>query len=224
MTDGSFASLAREAARRYPAHDRFARHYAHGKLRGDPVFRFILERGLVPRGARLLDLGCGQGVLAALIATINEGHTIRGIELRARDVERARAAVPEARFDRDDIRTADFGHADVIALFDVLHYIAFAGQADVLRRVRAALTGGGVLLLRVADADGSARLHYTLAMDRLATALRGRWISRFHCKGVDVWRRELEALGFTVESHFMSEGTGFANVLLVARYDPLPLP
>ena len=222
MTGAFFAALARDAARRYPAHDRFARHFAHGKLRGDPVFRFVLEQGLVPRGARLLDLGCGQGVLAALLATAGESPSIRGIELRDRDVERARIAVPEARFERGDIRTCEFGRADVIAILDVLHYIDFDAQRDVLARAREALAGGGALLLRVADADGSASLHYTLAMDRLATALRGRWISRFHCKPAAQWRRELEALGFSVQNHPMSEGTGFANVLLVARYDPLP--
>jgi trans-aconitate methyltransferase len=220
VTDALFASLARDAARRYPAHDRFARHFAHGKLRGDPVFRFVLEHGLIPRGALLLDLGCGQGVLAALIATADESHAIRGIELRARDVERARSAVPEAQFDRGDIRTAAFGRADVVALFDVLHYIDLDAQRDVLARAREALAGGGVLLVRIADADGSLRMRYTLAVDRLAMALRGQWFGRFHCKAVDAWKRELEALGFSVESHPMAGGTGFANALLVARYDP----
>ena len=223
MTGAPFASLARDAARRSPAHDRFARHFAHGKLRGDPVFRFVLERGLIPRGARLLDLGCGQGVLAALVATTGQGHAIRGIDLRARDVERARSAVPEGRFDRADIRSADFGRADVIALFDVLHYIDPGAQRDVLARAREALAGGGALLLRIADADGGLRLGYTLAVDRIAMALRGQWFGRFHCRAAHAWRQELEALGFAVESHPMSEGTGFANVLLVARYDPLPL-
>lgn len=222
MTGDAFAALAREASRRYDPRDRYARHFAHGKLRGDPVFRFVLERGLIPPGALVLDLGCGQGLLGALLATASPGHAIHGIELRARDVERARIAVPEGRFDQGDIRTAPFGRAEAIALFDVLHYIDANAQRDVLTRAREALAGGGVLLLRVADADGSLKLAYTLAIDRLAMALRGQWHARFHCRPLGEWRRELAALGFTVEEHPMSEGTGFANTLLVARYDPLP--
>lgn len=219
MTE-AFAALAREASRRYDPRDRYARHFAHGKLRGDPVFRFVLEQGLIPRGARVLDLGCGQGVLAALIAATGEGHAIHGIDMRSRDVERARSAVPEARFDRGDIRTADYGHADVVALLDVLHYMDPDAQREVLRRAREALAEGGTLLLRVADADGSLRLAYTLAVDRLAMALRGQRFGPFHCRAAAAWRAELEALGFSVASHPMSGGTGFANVLLVARYDP----
>lgn len=44
---------------------RFAYHFARGKLGGDPVFLALLERGLLSDRARILDLGCGQGLLAA---------------------------------------------------------------------------------------------------------------------------------------------------------------
>jgi 2-polyprenyl-3-methyl-5-hydroxy-6-metoxy-1,4-benzoquinol methylase len=44
---------------------RFAYYFARGKLRGDPVYRAILESGLLLGRARVLDLGCGQGLLAA---------------------------------------------------------------------------------------------------------------------------------------------------------------
>ena len=49
MTAAFFRTLARDAARRYPARDRYARHFAFGKLTGDPAFRHLLEQGLIPR-------------------------------------------------------------------------------------------------------------------------------------------------------------------------------
>ena len=55
MTDRFFRALAKEAAARYPARDRYARHFAYGKLTGDPVFAHLLRGGLVPGGAHLLD-------------------------------------------------------------------------------------------------------------------------------------------------------------------------
>ena len=33
----------------------------------DPVFRHLLERGLIAPGARVVDIGCGQGLLASLL-------------------------------------------------------------------------------------------------------------------------------------------------------------
>ena len=62
-----FKRLAAAAAHRYEASDAFARHFARGKLRGDPVFLHLLEQGLLPAGGAILDLGSGQGVLESLV-------------------------------------------------------------------------------------------------------------------------------------------------------------
>lgn len=236
MSERFFRALARDAAARYPARDRFARHFAFGKLTRDPAFRHLLERGLIPQGARLLDLGCGQGVLEALLLSARERHArgdwpaswpappaprvMRGVDLRSRDVMRAQAACGrEAAFLRGDIRGADFGEVDTVVILDVLHYIDFAAQRDVLERVRSALGRGGTLLLRVGDKSASLRFRVTDAVDRAVMALRGHRLERLYTRPLDEWKRELAGLGFSVEAAPMSAGTPFANVLLVARYD-----
>ena len=45
----------------------FAWRFARGKLGLDPVFRHMLATGLIPPNARVLDIGCGQGLLASLM-------------------------------------------------------------------------------------------------------------------------------------------------------------
>lgn len=233
MSDEFFRALAHRAAERYRGSGRYARHFAFGKLTRDPFFRHVLEHGLIPPHARVLDLGCGQGLLAALLAAAREraaagdwparwpppaAASIHGIDLLPRDVERARAAGgPGATFDCADIRTRELGAADAVVMLDVIHYIDEAAQDDVLRRMRAALSGGGVLLLRVADAADSLRLRLTLAADRLAMRLRGARVGRYHCRPVEAWKRRLGEAGFRVEARPMSAGTPFANVLLVGR-------
>jgi SAM-dependent methyltransferase len=236
VTDAFFRTLAKEAAARYPPRDRFARHFAFGKLRGDPAFRHLLASGAIPRGARVLDLGCGQGLFAALIAAARARHakgewpsdqapppeprSYRGIDLMPRDVERAmHANATAAEFVAGDIRSTDFGRADAVVILDVLHYIDFPAQHDVLTRVRSALGDGGVLLLRVGDASTSLRFRYSVWVDRVVMALRGHRLQRLYCKPLALWVHELELLGFSVEARPMSAGTPFANVLLVARYD-----
>lgn len=215
MSDRGFRAAARRAADRYPARDRFARHYAYGKLTRDPAFEHLFTGGVIRDGMTLLDVGCGQGLLGALFA----GRiAYRGIELDRRDAERASAAVPGARIVQGDMRSCGFEPADAIAMIDVLHYVTPGEQVDALRRARAALSGGGVLLLRVADAAPSLRFRATLVLDRLAMRLRGRRPGPMHCRPVAEWCRLLEGTGFDVEEIPMSEGTPFANVLLVARY------
>lgn len=234
MTAPFTRTLARHAAARYAAHDRFARHFASGKLGGDPVFMHLLREGLLPSHARVLDLGCGQGLLAAAIAAAHELHgrgawpadwaepprhiEFHGVDLSARAIDRARTAGNGASFDCADLRHADLREADVVLLLDVLHYMARDAQEDLLRRVRSALAGGGMLLVRVADANGSLRFRITELTDRLITFARTRRFAPLHSRPVAEWIRLLQSLGFAVEARPMSDGTPFDNVLLMARY------
>jgi SAM-dependent methyltransferase len=220
VSGAAFRALARRAAARYPAGDRYARHFAYGKLTRDPAFAWLLASEHIPAGARLLDIGCGQGLLGALLAADERAVRYRGIDLGARDIERARAAAPPgSELMAGDMRTAEFGRADVVVLLDVLHYVRPDQQALVLRKARDALAGGGALLMRVADASAGIRFRITTAIDLAATNLRGRRVARLHHVQLPERRRALEQMGFRVEAVPMSEGTPFANVLLCARYD-----
>jgi 2-polyprenyl-3-methyl-5-hydroxy-6-metoxy-1,4-benzoquinol methylase len=218
--DADYRRLVEAASEPYRAAGRFAWHFARGKLGGDPAFRHFLEKELIPDGARLLDLGCGQGLLAALLAAAGAPRlsAYRGIELMARDVARAhRALGAGCGVEQGDIRRAAFGQADAVVILDVLHYMPIADQDDVLRRVRAALSPGGVLLLRVGDAAAGLPFRLSNWVDWTVAFVRGHGATRFHCRTVAQWRAALEALGFAVRAVPMSRGTPFANMLLVAR-------
>lgn len=222
--DAHYARLVEAASAPYRAAGRFAWHFARGKLGGDPVFAYLLQARLIPEHARLLDLGCGQGLLAALLAAARAPRlaAYRGVELMARDVARAhRALGPDCGVQQGDIRSAEFGSADAIVILDVLHYMSREDQDAVLARVRAALAPGGILLLRVGDAAAGLPFRLSNWVDWTVACARGHGATRFHCRSVAQWRSALEALGFTVHAEPMSRGTPFANVLLSAR---LPQP
>jgi SAM-dependent methyltransferase len=226
--------LVDAAAERYSTAGRFAYHFARGKLAGDPVFGALLARGLVPDAARILDLGCGQGLLAAWLMAAEESHragdwcagwpppptvwSFRGIELMPRDVARAREALTEiGEVEVGDVRTADLGAADLIVILDVLHYMDPASQEALLGRVRAALSPAGVLLLRIGDASGGLPFRISNWVDQAVLLVRGHGLVRLHCRSLEEWIGLLERLGFRADTIPMSENTPFANVLLVAR-------
>jgi SAM-dependent methyltransferase len=233
-TETAFDSIVAAAARFYAPAGRGARHFAHGKLRHDPAFAAILERGLVPDGARLVDLGCGQGVLAALLlaarAAFEQGRwpaqwpapprlaAALGVDLRGRAIRAARIALGDrARFEVGDARRVALPVCDAIVLLDVLHYLPAADQERLLAGCARALDPRGVLIARVADAGAGLRFAVTLAGDALVTMARGTWWPRFHCRRLGEWVGAFEHAGFRVETAPMSAGTPFANVLLVAR-------
>jgi SAM-dependent methyltransferase len=183
------AAVIAAAARAYVPAGRTPLHFARGKLRHDPVFRAIVARGLVPDGARLVDLGCGQGVLPAFLvaarACYERGEwpavwpapprlaAVLGVEQRRRAVAAARIAVGHAaQFVQGDIRGIAIPACDVIAILDVLHYLPVPDQEHLLARCAAALPPGGVLLARVGDADAGLRALVTRITDRAISLAR----------------------------------------------------
>jgi SAM-dependent methyltransferase len=221
----------------YEQAGKFARHFARGKLTGDPVFREILAQGLIPSRSHVIDIGCGQGLLSAwLLAAGTLGThpdwpsdwkaapvdvSVKGFELMPADVLRAEKALAAHRnrfsFQVADMCTSAFEQAHVAVILDVLHYVGYEAQEDVLRRVRQALTPNGVLILRVGDATGGIGFRISNWVDHVVTLSRGHRLSRLYCRPLAEWIAQLTRLGFGVEAMPMSKGTPFANVLLVAR-------
>jgi SAM-dependent methyltransferase len=226
-------ALLDAASEPYRNAGRFAYYFARTKLRIDPVYRAILELGLLRGRARVLELGCGQGLLAAWLRAAEHCYdqgawpgawppapralATRGIELKARDVARARSALGQVcEISQADIRSTAFGSVDAVVILDVLHYMSPQAQREVLQRVRTALPPGGLLLLRVGDAAGGLRFRYGQWSDKLVMLLRGHVNVAQHCRSVAQWRALLRECRFDSEARPMSRGTPFANVLLIA--------
>ena len=62
MSAAAWLSLVDAASQPYRATSRWAYHWARGKLGHDPVFCGMLSRGDLPASARVVDIGCGQGL------------------------------------------------------------------------------------------------------------------------------------------------------------------
>jgi hypothetical protein len=107
--DEEYAALVEAAASLYRRAGRHPYHFARGKLGHDPVFPWLLRSGLLPDRARILDLGCGQGVLGALLVAARmqresgawrkgwplppASFRLHGIELQKRAAQWAQAAL-----------------------------------------------------------------------------------------------------------------------------------
>ncbi len=160
------------------------------------------------------------------------GARYTGIELMPRDIARGTAALgglrPPPRFVCGDMRSAELPPCDLVVVLDVLHYVDHAAQEGVLVRLRDALRQGGArpqdatrpppgrLLLRVGDASSARGFAISQWVDRTVTRVRGHTVSPTWGRPLAEWIALLQRLGFNVRSVPMSQGTPFANVLLVA--------
>jgi SAM-dependent methyltransferase len=226
--------LLEAATRPYISSGKYAWYFARGKLRHDPFFFWVLRSGLLPERGRLLDLGCGQGLLLALLSAARRQYArgewprgwpapssnfqMQGIELdRGRAETACRALGPGVEIDCCDIRRAPFPACSLVVMNGVLLYLDEAEQIRVLQKAVDALRPGGLLLLREADAGAGLRFHITQWTDRLIAANRGRFWRKLHYRAAPGWISALEKLGLAVHVQPMRQGTPFSNILLTGR-------
>lgn len=143
---------------RYTAYDRFAwfyqRHWGYfAKFACTMVEAFLLPR--IPTGGRLLDLCCGTGQLAGMLAA--QGFRVTGLDGSAEMLQFARENAPAAEFLEEDARIFSLPeqyHA-AISTFDSLnHILALEELTAVFRNVCACLLPGGGFLFDLNIREG----------------------------------------------------------------------
>lgn len=114
--------------------------------------RWVLQR--LPRGARVLDLGCGSGIPTAR-QFADAGVEIVGVDESERMLELARGYVPESEFVRADMRDLgdDLGEFDAAVVFFSLLMLSRAEISSVLREVHDRLRGPRLVALSMVHGD-----------------------------------------------------------------------
>jgi uncharacterized protein (DUF2062 family)/SAM-dependent methyltransferase len=230
-------SLVDEISRCYIDAGIFAWEFVRGKLRHDPLYFTLLARGGLPTEGRLLDLGCGRGILLALLAGAREqavrgvypegwpippsGLVLHGIEGQTKIARAASLALGDrATIEVGDLRQISLPPAAVVFLLDVLHYMSAEEQEELLDRVVAVIPEGGLLILREADIAAGAAFARTRAAERVCALARGHFRQSFHFRSAAEWQRLLTERGFAAISVPLSEGTPYANVLIEGKRMP----
>lgn len=162
----------------------------------------VLSTLAVPRGGRILDLGCGVGDLTARLAGLVPDGEVVGVDAAADMVDTARASVhePNVRFATARAQELDTVAAenafDAVVSVAVLHWIPAAEHPLVLAQVARVLRPGGVLRAEFGGAGQIAAVRDVL--DAESTALGGGR-SPWYFPDVDEYRALLAQAGFAVD-------------------------
>ena len=213
MMPGYPEALHKAVVQRYAGCGRYARGFVHHKLRLDPVFYALLRHGYLPERGRLFDLGCGYGILPALIAAAGESYVrgdwppgwpppprhldLHGVDMSHRRLRVARAALGSAaHFEQADLRTIRIQSCSVIVMLDVMLYLEPEEQERLLKAAATALDPGGLLLMREADAAAGAAFRFTQWAERVVALFRGSSPWRLYYRSVADWTDLLQSAGF----------------------------
>lgn len=141
---------------------------------------FFFPPGTERRPPRLLDVGCGTGLLRARLQGTGVGDYL-GVDLSPTAVSTAeRQGLPDSRFVVGDVTTMDLGRFDVVVLNEMLYYVE--DVAAFLDRLGDLLEPSGLLLVSMWRHAGDRSLwrtvdeHFPL-VDRVEARNRGNEIN-----------------------------------------------
>jgi 2-polyprenyl-3-methyl-5-hydroxy-6-metoxy-1,4-benzoquinol methylase len=202
------------------------RWFVRMRLRSAPLDSLVTR---LPDQGTIVDVGCGHGVLTALIATGSARRSVIGIDPDQRKIAWARrgpGVLPNVSFRAgtvEDLAPDLDGSVDAIVIVDVLYLLPAADWPLVLRACHRLLRPRGRLLLKEAEANGSWKHLKCHLQERLMV----RILRRTRSSGGLTFRPrawlegELRNAGFRVlESLDLSRGYTTPHVLLVAEPAP----
>lgn len=143
-----------------------------------------LVDAMAPRGARILDVGCGQGRMGIYLHA--RGHRVTGVDLDPYLIDRAREACPEATWEVADL--ADDGWAAgpfdlAVSAGNVLAFVEPSDRPAVLANLAARIapaaegTGGaaGRLVVGFGLDRGWTREDFDAEAERAGLRVEQRW-------------------------------------------------
>lgn len=132
---------------------------------------------LIPKQARILDLGCGYGFLCYLLQCMSNERTITGVDYDEDKIVIAQHGylkTERLHFVHADVMKYEIQQEyDVIIISDVLHYLPAAWQHTLLLRCVKALSATGRLIIRDGDADLKKRHKGTKLTEIFSTRIFG---------------------------------------------------
>jgi 2-polyprenyl-3-methyl-5-hydroxy-6-metoxy-1,4-benzoquinol methylase len=163
--------VLRETLRRFADEPTDVRVHTALRVLSCPFGAILAE---LPPGARLLDYGCGHGVLAGL-ATDHAAASVTGVDIDDRKVAVARrCATPPSAFHVVEPGDVPSGPWEAITVVDVLYLLPPAAQRDLLVRLAGELGPGGVLVVKEMHTGSGIKTRWMQAQERMMVDVLGR--------------------------------------------------
>ena len=140
-------------------YDHMAEQYLSTKDPEDPLALDALQdlASILPRGAAVLDLGCGAGVPATRWLA-DRNFAVTGVDVSARQLELAHMNVPNGTFLKADMTGVAFAPEtfDAVVAFHSIIHVPRTEHPALLRSIHRWLKPGGMFLatMTVTDFEG----------------------------------------------------------------------
>lgn len=189
------------------------------------IFKFweepyeVVEK-MLPRSGVIVELGCGEGLLANYLALASPKRKVIGYEIVPERLDRAKKGIKNTSYKVGDIVDISYPKADTFILFHVLHHLpSLAAQEEVLKKVKKSLNSGGKLI--IVDVYIEPSIKYLAAW--VADHFLVPWVfeKRFYTKACfrkeEEWITLLKKLGYNVKVTLEVKGRPFPNIIFESQ-------
>lgn len=111
-----------------------------------------------PKNGLIIDIGCGEGVLATLLAISSKKRKVEGYDINQDKINLGQSIaqrIPNLSFQRKNVLKENLPKAAGFVLSDFLHHIPEEQHKSLLKRIVEATDKNGIIVIKEIDlADG----------------------------------------------------------------------
>jgi len=175
----------------------------------------------LPVQGKILDWGCGHGLLSLAIALKSPEREVLGVDHDVARVKLAQSAaqdLPRLKFAQGTMTTPPGGKYQGIAMIDVMHYFDPETQRRLLTQAFQSLEPGGTLIVREVNPNGGMVSRWNRLYEKIATSIGFTRSDEqeLYFRTREGWESLLSEIGFKVRSENCSSPL-FADILYVCE-------
>lgn len=175
---------------------------------------------MVPKKGVIVDLGCGDGILANYLGISEKKRKVLGVELNKARLKEANKGVKNVGFRKGDIVKGNYPKADCILLTHVLHHLSSKeDQEVVLKFAKKKLKKGGMLIITEIIERPLLKLVFTWLTDAFTVPIlfEGKLYDfSFRYRTENNWKYLLSSIGLSVKSELVHKHKPFSHVIFTA--------
>ena len=106
---------------------------------------------LAPKKGKILDIGCGYGMLSNLLAIKQPKRIVKGVDLSEKRIIGAKETIKTRKnisFTVGDVNDLKLGAYDAIVMSDFFHHLSVSEQDKILKKIYSSLKKKKVLILQ----------------------------------------------------------------------------